>query len=214
MFDLDGTLIDSKIAILESANRTLRRFKINSISDNQIIASIGLPIQKLFETKMSGDDLSFAIRHFQKDLLETGAKLTQVYPGVKTVLNELTNSGVKMAVVTNKPTRLAKSILCDLGLDSFFHLTVGLDVGRLPKPSGQMLIETMKFFTPLKSVFMVGDRAEDVNAARLVGVTSILIVHADHQIQNSIHSEPDYTLDGLAHLPKLILGSHIDADQQ
>jgi phosphoglycolate phosphatase len=213
MFDLDGTLIDSKIAILESASRTLKLLKIYSISDNQIIESIGLPIQKLFETKISGDDLSFAVRQFQKDLLETGAKLTQVYPGVKTVLNELSNSGVKMAVVTNKPTRLAKSILYDLGLDSFFHLTVGLDIGRLPKPSGQMLLETMQFFAPLNSAFMVGDRAEDVNAARLAGIKSILIVHADHQIQNSIHAEPDYTLDGLAHLPKLILGSHSGTDQ-
>lgn len=213
MFDLDGTLIDSKIAILESAKRTLRSLRINSISDNQIIESIGVPIQKLFETKLSGNELSYAVSEFQRDLLETGAKSTKVYPGIKTTLNELSDSNIKMAVVTNKPTRLAKSILLDLGLESYFHLIVGLDSGRSPKPSGQMLLETMQFFAPLQCAFMVGDRAEDINAARDARVKSILIIHEDHQTQNSMHSDPDYTLNNLMHLPKLILGRDVDADQ-
>jgi phosphoglycolate phosphatase len=205
MFDLDGTLIDSKIAILKSAKRILQSMDVHSISDHQIIESIGLPIKTLFETKLSGKKLSAAVSEFQKDLLATGASSTRIYPEVQSALAKLLNSGVKTAVVTNKPTKLAEEILLNLKLDSYFQFIIGLGSGLLPKPNSQMLVETMNFFGSPRETYMIGDRMEDIQAAKYAGVKSILIMHEDHLESVSKGSNPDYTLTSFKHLPNLIL---------
>ena len=205
MFDLDGTLIDSKVAILNSAKRILHSLNIYSINDDQIIESIGLPIKTLFETELSGKKLSLAVSKFQKDLLVTGASSTIIYPDVQNVLTELIKSGVKTAVVTNKPTKLAKVILLNLKLDNYFQFIIGLGRGLLPKPSGQMLVKTMYFFGSPSETYMIGDRMEDIQAAKCAGVKSILIKHKDHIERVSEGSSPDYTLTSFKQLPNLIL---------
>lgn len=210
MFDLDGTLIDSKNAILKSAKRVLKRLDIYSISDRQILESIGLPIKTLFETILSGEQLSDAVFEFQKDLLATGASSTKIYPNVQYALSELMNSGVNTAVVTNKPTKLAEEILSNLKLDNYFKSIIGLGSGRVPKPSSQMLIETMNFFGLPTDVYMIGDRIEDMQAAKCAGAKSILIKHKDHIESLSQGSNPDYTLVSFNHLPNLILRTRVD----
>jgi phosphoglycolate phosphatase-like HAD superfamily hydrolase len=205
MFDLDGTLIDSKVAILKSAKRILHSLDVYSISDDQIVESIGLPIKTLFETKLSGKKLSVAVSNFQKDLLATGAGSTRIYPEVQNTLTELIKSGVKTAVVTNKPTKLAEVILLNLKLDNYFQFIIGIGGGLPPKPNGQMLVEAMNFFGAPRETYMIGDRMEDIQAAKCAGVKSILIMHKDHIESVSKGSNPDYTLTSFKQLPNLIL---------
>lgn len=203
-------MIDSKNAILKSAKRILESLEIYSISDSQILESIGLPIKTLFETILSGEQLLAAVSEFQKDLLATGASSTKIYPGVQYVLAALVNSGVNTAVVTNKPTKLAEEILSNLKLDNYFQSIIGLGIGRLPKPSGQMLVETLNFFGLPTDTYMIGDRMEDIQAAKCAGVKSILIKHGDHIESLSKGSKPDYTLASFNHLPNLILRTRVE----
>jgi phosphoglycolate phosphatase len=83
-----------------------------------------------------------------------------------------------LGVATNKPTQNAKNLLEKVGLLEFFTLVQGSDNLR-PKPSPQIIECVMSSVQPTFAV-MVGDRMEDIEAARLAGISSIGVSQTAH----------------------------------
>ena len=204
MFDLDGTLVDSKDAIVDSAMRILKLYNFEGLAESDIRKSIGLPVEVVFGKVIKGDALISVTKAFREDLLLRGSGKTTLYSGVEKFLASHSDKNTIKVVVTNKPKELATYVLKELGVLKHFKLIVGPDITLAPKPSPSIIQHVLRIFPNCSRALMVGDRKEDIEAARAAGVTSVLMIHPDHDFYISAESKPDYTSYGFKNLETLI----------
>ena len=180
-FDLDGTILDSKDAILHSAVRTLNTFGVLNVDENEILNSVGLPIGIAFEKYLSGDNLKEAIVQFRSDLATNGSTLTRIFPETMAILEKLQSMGILLAIASNKPAYLSKEVLNQKDLLHYFLAIEGADTS-IAKPSPQMLEKLMIQFPGMDFYVMVGDRGEDMKAAKSAGFAAYFVDHGTIQI--------------------------------
>jgi phosphoglycolate phosphatase len=176
LFDLDGTLIDSKGDIASSLNLALARAGVVRLPPSRIAGFIGDGVRKLVERALrealngKPDEpllirvMDFYLEEYGEHLLDT----TRLFEGVEGALKSL--DWAELAVVTNKPERFSRQILDALGIGCRFRLVLGGDSLCLRKPDPAPLLEAMDRCgaDPGESV-MVGDSPVDVQAGKAAG---------------------------------------------
>jgi len=123
LFDLDGTLIDSKRDLVQSVNATLREMGRAELPEDLVASYVGSGAPILISRALGGaasaaeqqSALKFFLAHYDQHKLD----FTREYPGVRETLEKL--RGVPMAVLTNKPVNVSARILEGLGLGRFFR---------------------------------------------------------------------------------------------
>jgi len=179
LFDLDGTLIDSKGDIASSVNLALARAGLSQLPPSRIAGFVGDGVRKLVDRSLRevlerGPDESLLLRVMDFYLDEYGQHLldtTRLFPGVGEALGSLDWAG--LAVVTNKPERFSRQILNALGIGRRFRLVLGGDSTPLRKPDPAPLLEAVDRCgaVPGDSV-MVGDSPVDVQAGEAAGLVT------------------------------------------
>ena len=171
MTDLDGTVIDSKEAIANSAIYTLKEFGLDNIEKKVIYPTIGIPIREVFSRYLDNHELENAVSIFREDLVKNGKFETHQIVNAKRVLLNLKKKGARICIVTNKRTPLAQTVINQQNLDECFDSVLGSDVGK-PKPSPELINKAMANF-PSKHNVMIGDRPEDIEAGKRAGVPTV-----------------------------------------
>lgn len=178
IFDMDGTLIDSKKDITISINyvRELNH-NLPPLREDFIVEAINKEhrnLPKLFyETEIyeENDRELFEI-HYETQCI----KSPYLYVGIKETLHELVACGVKISVATNAPTIFAKRMLKHLEVDHLFDMIIGADKVKISKPDPQMLLEILNHYGFEKEkhqAWMVGDNSKDMKSADNAGIDSI-----------------------------------------
>lgn len=179
MFDLDGTLVNSVDAIIKSVNIARIKFCYSARTESEIFNLVGLAPDAFFaDLDISDSDVNALIKEFRFTLNGMKFDSSHIYPSTTQVLSVLKNYGAVLAVATNKPTKNAELLLSKTGLIDFFSHTQGSD-NLNSKPAPDILSKVMTMFNPELSV-MIGDRAEDMIAARSIGVKCIGIAQTSH----------------------------------
>ena len=179
MFDLDGTLVNSVDAIINSVNSARTKFNYSARAESEIFDLVGLAPTTFFsDLDISDSDVRTLIEEFRFTLNEIKFDSSHIYPSTRQVLKTLKSSGVVLAVATNKPTKNAELLLTKTGLINFFSHIQGSD-NLNSKPAPDILMKVMTMFNPDSSV-MVGDRAEDMIAAKSIGVKCIGLAQTSH----------------------------------
>lgn len=183
LFDLDGTLVDTapdlaaatdyaldrtgRPAIGLAAVRDMVGDGARALLEKGFKASGGLPEPDVFETAFK-DFLIYYGRHL--------ADTSRPFPGVTTSLAQLAEQDYALAVCTNKPENLSRSLLDQLGLTSFFGAVVGGDSLLVRKPDPGHIRGTLdKLGSEFSWAAMVGDSANDVNAAKAAGLPCVVV---------------------------------------
>jgi phosphoglycolate phosphatase len=181
IFDLDGTLVDSRLDLANSVNARLRHFGRAALPCEMISAYIGDGAPMLVRRALGDpDDQKFvdeALLYFLAYYREHKLDNTYVYPGVKESLETIRdtrNGEVKMAVLSNKPVVPSKAIVEALGLGSFFFQVYGGNSFPTKKPDPQGALALLKEAgrKPSQAV-MIGDSANDVLTAQNAGMFSV-----------------------------------------
>ncbi len=211
IFDLDGTLIDSKLDLALAVNATLEEMGRAQLPHEKIYSFIGqgapsLIARSLGEGATEGDcrlALEFFIRYYSAHKLDN----TKLYPGAREGLDAL--AGMPMAVLTNKPVRVSRSILQGLGIASFFRAVYGGNSfeRKKPDPMGVEMILT-EFGAAAAQVMLVGDSEVDVQTARNAGTWACGVTYGlgSHRLAEF---PPDLLLDSLADLPPHLSGTPV-----
>jgi phosphoglycolate phosphatase len=177
LFDLDGTLIDSRADIANSLNLALARMDLPPLHESCIADFVGEGVQKLIERSL----LATTGREPESTLTQKGIVLfreeygnhlldrTRLCPNVTQALDCL--PWAKFAVVSNKPENLSRRILEGLGLARRFCIILGGDSTQNRKPDPESLLKAMNLCKalPVETV-MVGDSAVDIEAGKAAGV--------------------------------------------
>lgn len=177
IFDLDGTLIDSSEDIARAANMTLRAMGYCEQGIESIKENIGWGVKALLERLMPQEGPGRVEEARDKFLDFYGKHLvvdTCLYPNVRETLSRFKELNKTMAVVTNKPVRLAQRILDLLDLSGFFVMVVGGDSFTYRKPHPEP-IEKVVFAlgAALGKTVLVGDSPIDCEAGMSAGVNTI-----------------------------------------
>jgi len=176
VFDLDGTLIDSKMDLVNSVNAMLRETQRAELPADLIASYVGHGAPQLIASALgpgsSEEERREGLAIFLKHYSEKKLKETRAYPGVAEGLQAL--RGTPMAVLSNKPTKLSKEILEGLGLTRYFRAVYGGDSfeTKKPDPSGVLTI-LREFAVPPDEAAMVGDSDVDVQTARNAGMLAV-----------------------------------------
>ncbi len=177
LFDLDGTLIDSRADIVHSLNLALARMNLPFLPESRIAHFVGEGVQKLIERslqevtgcKPDNSQTQQGIALFKEEYGKHLLDRTCLYPTVKAALDCL--PWAKFAVVTNKPETLSRSILEELGVGNRFCIILGGDSVQNRKPDPESLLKAMDHCGALPSeTVMVGDSAVDIQAGKAAGV--------------------------------------------
>ena len=175
IFDLDGTLIDSREDIANAVNATRRDFNLPPLSLETVVSYVGDGVRKLIYRSFAGTDadLEEAIRVMGRHYAEHAVVKTTLYPGVADGIRVLSENGWKLGLVSNKPTELCRMIFRHFGLDAFFCEIIGGSSGFPLKPAPEALFHILKESGSDASLsWFCGDNHTDMNAARNGGMRS------------------------------------------
>ncbi|MDF7800440.1 HAD-IA family hydrolase [Pontiellaceae bacterium B1224] len=178
IFDLDGTLIDSRADLTAGINHMREQYGLEPLSLETVSGYIGDGVRKLVERSLQGADVDVddALAINKEYYVSHSTVHTSLYEGVETGLKELAGAGHTLAVLTNKPGDPSRAILKHFGLDSLFTVIIGGgDVPNL-KPAPDGIFRCLELAGAESSkVWMVGDHHTDLAVAKNAGVRSALV---------------------------------------
>lgn len=188
LFDLDGTLVDTAPDLAAATDFALDRAGRPTIGLDEVRNMVGDGARALLEKgfKASGgmpapDLFEAAFKDFMIYYGRHLADTSRPFPGVATCLAQLAEQGYALAVCTNKPEGLSRSLLDQVGLTTFFGAVVGGDSLLVRKPDPGHIRGTLDRLMGDQTgegfgwAAMVGDSANDVNAAKAAGMPCIVV---------------------------------------
>ncbi len=209
IFDLDGTLIDSKLDLAHAVNAARAHFGLPPLDLDTVGTYIGNGAPVLIRRSMwpdaSDEDLRKALDYFLAYYSEHKLDNTCAYPGIPEALEELHRDGVGMAVLTNKPVRVSNGILEGLGLGKYFSRIYGGNSFEQKKPH-PIGVDTLlaEAGVPRDRAMIVGDSSVDVRTARNAGVKVCGVTYG-FQPESFATDPPDMMVDRPAELARAII---------
>jgi phosphoglycolate phosphatase len=208
IFDLDGTLIDSKRDLADSVNATRVWAGLAPLEDEVVSSYVGNGAPMLIKRSFPGaseTDLARYLTHFLDYYREHMLDATVLYPGVRQALDRLHSADVPMAVLTNKPVRFSERLIQGLGLDGHFFRIYGGNSfeEKKPHPVGINLLVEESGADRVRT-YMVGDSAVDVRTARNAGVRACGVTWG-FQPETFLEAPPDIIIDDMGTLADRVL---------
>lgn len=197
VFDLDGTLVDSKVDLANSVNYALGAFGFPSLPNETVYSYVGNGASMLIQRSLGPEGrtilrrvLETFLAHYREHLLDT----TVPYPGVPESLSGH-GGAFEMAVLTNKPMDMTRAILDGLSLSRYFIDVRGGDSfgSKKPDPEGLLRIMGNRRASPGETL-MVGDSVNDILVGQGAGVATCGVTYGLGAAAFADHS-PDFTID-------------------
>lgn len=208
IFDLDGTLIDSKEDLVSSVNAMLAWKHRDPLPHDVVASYIGNGAPMLVKRALPGlseDDHLAALQFFLDYYREHMLDATVLYPGVREALDRLHRAAIPLAVLTNKPVRFSVQLIAGLGLAGHFFQIYGGNSfeEKKPHPIG---IESLiaESGADRERTIMVGDSSVDILTARAASVKACGVSWG-FQPETFAIAPPDFIVDDLRVLAEMVL---------
>ena len=208
LFDLDGTLTDSSLGIINSVCFALEKMNLPIPVREDLLPFIGPPLKESFSKffHLSEEDSQQAVTFYRQYFSEIGLFENQLYPDVIPVLSDLRASGKKLILATSKPEIFAVQILEHFQIKDFFQVIAGatLDGQRSTKADVIQHAIEMAQVTDTSHCLMVGDREHDIEGAKVHLMDAVGVLYGFGSKKELVEAGATYILDKLADLPSLI----------
>lgn len=205
IFDLDGTLVDTKKDIAISANFALKKLGLPTRPHKVIYSYVGRGISHLMEGCLGetrADELKDAVRLFRDHYGRHLAVHSKIYPGVREVLRHFKDK--KKVVLSNKIESFSSEILRLLGVREFFDIVWGGDTGpsMKPHPHGiEQILERLR--VPKSRAVVIGDSTVDIETGKNAGVLTCAVTYGFDSRKKLQEASPDYLVSSMRALIKL-----------
>jgi phosphoglycolate phosphatase len=206
IFDLDGTLIDSKKDIAQATNHTLKVLGAPILEEETIYSFVGEGVRKLLEQCLGRNDYillekawQIFCEYYQDHLLDN----TVLFPGVKETLGYL--SFLDKIILSNKPDQFCFPVLEGLGILINFRMVLGGDSlpCRKPDPAPIHLV-IQKYSLRPKQVMIVGDSGLDIECGKRAGIYTCGATYGFRSKEEVKEAQPDFLIDCFEELKIII----------
>ncbi len=218
IFDLDGTLIDSRIGIHSSIVHTLKEMGVPAVDQELLSQFIGPPLIDSFQSvcDMSEADAERAVAVYKDYFAVEGIKGFAVYEGVPEMLWLLRASGVRMTIATTKDDIFAREIALNADFMPFLEAVIGSDREGTMLRKPELIAAALDALTvslPVSAyldgaprIVMVGDHALDILGAKANNIASIAVTYGFGDDEELQQAQPDHVADSVTELRNLLLG--------
>ena len=208
IYDLDGTLIDSSEAIVETFNRVVVEQGEPARPKAMIQEMIGLPLTEMFRRVLPNGKhgvIQGCWDRYIEIYADVGPRKTRVLPNVPETLAYFKDIGYMQSIATTKRSDVAVSLLGKLDLLHYFDLVLGINDVVSPKPAPDIINLTLRRLgvEPNQAIF-VEDTTIGLEAGKRSGVYTIGVTTGTHDRTKLLTHQPDYIVDSLLELTCLI----------
>lgn len=208
VFDLDGTLVDSRADIVCATNFALRARGREALPEQLVTSFIGDGALTLMARATGLGEADPALAPFLESFLDYytahAVVHTRPIPGAFAVLDAL-GRGLPLALCTNKPRRTTLRVLDAFGIrGAFAAVSAGGDLPeKKPHPAPLLALGARLGFSP-RSLVMVGDGPQDIECGRRAGARTVGVAGSIAPLESVAAAKPDAMLDGIRELPALL----------
>jgi phosphoglycolate phosphatase len=202
IFDLDGTLIDSRVDLAASGNYARGVVGLPALPLAQVISYVGDGVDKLIERLVPAAEKRAAAKQaFEAHYHDHCCDATRPFDGLVEALNRLRADGWLLAVATNKPDAFTHAILTGCGIADRFVAVRGGDGPRKPDP-GQLRSILKELGGDAAQSWMIGDHHTDIRAGRAAGCRVLFcgwgMGHADGEAVDATITHPHELVQALS----------------
>lgn len=175
LFDLDGTLIDSTEAILESFHHSLRTHgEVCDINDVMITSQIGHPLQVMFAgVGVTSENIDKHVSTYKLYYREISRQKTFMLPDALQALEEASQFA-RLGVVTTKTGRYSRELLEHFGVMKYFEVLIGFENITNPKPHPEPILRALELMkSDTDNVWMIGDTRLDLESSQRAGIGAV-----------------------------------------
>jgi phosphoglycolate phosphatase-like HAD superfamily hydrolase len=206
IFDLDGTLIDSKRDIVNSMNSTLKGLCLKAKPDETIANFIGYGVRGFIRDSLGSENQGLfkkALKMYEKEYSVHMLDTSRLFPGVLGVLEYL--EGKLKVIITNKRKRFAKAQLEYFGIAGYFGEIMGGDDETCLKPSPcQPEAILKKYRISSRRAILVGDMAFDVESGKQSGILTCGVTYGIGSKEAILKAKPDFVITNIIQLKRII----------
>ena len=174
LFDLDGTLTDSALGIINGARKGLEWFGVQEPDQDKLYKFIGPPLLESYQTfyGMTPQQAEEAVKVYREYYSVTGLFENRVYDGIPEALAALQAAGIVCVLATSKPHVFANAILKHFSLDQYFTFVSGPELDGTRGEKSEVIEYALRELqlTDTKQILMIGDRHHDVLGAKAFGI--------------------------------------------
>ncbi len=208
IYDLDGTLIDSTEAIVDTFNIILRDEGVPLPAPGVIQSLIGEPMPEILK-KLLPPERQGEVQRFWDAYIPVYARIspekTRILPGVPETLRAFKARGLLQSIATQKKCAVATRVLSELGLIGDIDLVCGIDDVAHPKPAPDIVELTLRRLSVKPGeVVMVDDTTIGLASGKSAGVHTVGVTTGTHGRARLLTLEPDCVIDRMDELPRLI----------
>ena len=209
VFDLDGTLVDSRGDIIAAMNYALLGTGRAALPGQVVVRHVGDGARSLCarcaKVTESSEEVDVLLAAFLTYYVEHPVDFTRWMPGAQEALDALAEMGVATAICTNKPRVTTEAVLGALGIRTRFRAIVaGGDIAEKKPAPAPLLHVARQLGVPPDLCVMVGDAPQDIECARRAGMRSIAVENGFASRERVVDARPDVLLGTLAELPDVI----------
>jgi len=209
IFDLDGTLVDSREDLAQAVNATRAHMGMEPLALATVSSYVGngapVLIRRVLGEQAPESAVEEALEYFLEFYSDHSLDFTTLYPGVGESLARLHEAGKRMAVLTNKPVRMSRTIVLGLGVSPYFFRVYGGNSFDFKKPH-PIGIETLmrEAGCDRGRTLMVGDSSVDIATARNAQVMCCGVTYG-FQPETLADPAPDLLVDRMEQMVDWVL---------
>lgn len=212
LFDLDGTLTDSKLGVCTCVQYALDSFGIREPDLDKLECFIGPPLQNSFMEFYQMDEAQAhaAIAKYRERYRDKGIFENSLYEGIPAMLRTLHAEGMVLAVASSKPEVFVRQILEHFKIAKYFRVIVGSELDGTRSDKGEVVSEALRRLfdgMPIErnQVYMIGDRKFDVEGAHSLGVECVGVTYGYGSMEELKGAKSDYIVRSVEELRRFLL---------
>ena len=215
LFDMDGTITDSKPGILKSVQYAMKSFGV-AITDEELDSYsffLGPPLRDSFKIIRERFGLNIseeeAVAKYREYYIPEGMFDNTVYPGVGELLKNLKDSGKIIILATSKAEKYAREILEHFDLLKYFDFTAGAELDGRRSDKTEVISHALAYFNIISSeekaqAIMIGDREHDIAGAKKAGIESAGVLYGYGSKEELELAGADHIVKSVDELTKLL----------
>lgn len=202
ILDFDGTIADTRPVILNTFHRTLDAMNLPQHSDDEIAATIGLPLLKAFPTlePMNKEMAAVCTATYRRIFEDVNTEIgVPMFPHVADTLRQMHDKGCILTIATSRGYKSAAEFIKNFHLDDIITFIIAAEDVKHAKPDAEPVEKTLKHYgLKPEDAVVIGDTHFDILMGRNAGCATIGVTYGNGSRESLVEAGADYVVDDFA----------------